>query len=162
MTTGQEMIITCVESLKEAAPAGFAIALHINFTTPRLLLQTYDPEWVKHYSENGLVMSDPTVHWGFENEGTQRWSDLVHLDTAGVLEQARKYGMNYGLTCAVSAEGSRSIGSFSHSESDFDDDKAKVLEEQVKSLHKWTVSSDVMSLELNNALHELSVHIQSS
>ena len=95
----------------EFAPTGYAAALHINFTTPDFLFQTYPADWLAIYSQKGFVMQDPTVLWGFENLGTVRWSDLTRNDHAGVMKEATKFGMKYGLTVAVEQGGSRSIAS---------------------------------------------------
>ena len=96
----QDTIQDKLGKLKEAAPAGYALAMHVRFTAPTFLFQTYDRKWLDYYSQNGLVMSDPTVHWGFENRGFVLWSDLVASDTAKVMEQAATYGLNYGVTCS--------------------------------------------------------------
>lgn len=63
-------ILAELDLLTENAPMGFAVAHHIRLTTPSFLFQNYSQDWISYYSENGLVMSDPTVLWGFENEGT--------------------------------------------------------------------------------------------
>jgi len=43
------------------APAGYSIGLHIRFTAPLFMFQTYDPVWLDHYTENGYVLRDPMV-----------------------------------------------------------------------------------------------------
>ncbi len=162
MTTSQTNILPSIETLIDAAPSGFALAFHINFTTPRLLFQKYDPEWVKYYSENGLVMSDPTVLWGFENDGTKRWSDLSELDTAGVLVKAKDYGMEYGLTCALTLDGTRTIGSFARKDREFTDEEVADLTATMELLHKETSKSQTLATETRQSLEDLSVHVQSS
>ena len=71
--------------LHERSPTGFAIGLHIQFTTPRYFFQSYSKEWLDAYSAKGFVMNDPIVHWGFSNEGSIRWRDLAQTDPLGVL-----------------------------------------------------------------------------
>ncbi len=56
--------------LDDLCPSGYAIALHIRYTTPAFLFQTYPKEWMEYYSQNGLVLHDPTVRWGLANTGT--------------------------------------------------------------------------------------------
>ena len=162
MNTGSNSVAGKVEDLVSSAPSGFALAFHINFTTPKLLLQTYSRDWVKYYSENGLVMSDPTVLWGFENDGTIRWSELTHLDTANVLVAAQSYQMNYGLTGACSAGETRSIGSFARAERQFSEPEIEFLKQTMEELHDLTASGEAMTPETVAALEQLSVHVQSS
>ncbi len=83
----QAGILRTVERLTALAPSGYAIALHVRFTTPTFLFQTYPREWIEVYTQRGYVMSDPTVMWGFSNTGRVRWSDLADQDSAGMLAQ---------------------------------------------------------------------------
>ena len=107
--------------LMDTATAGFALAFHVRFTTPSFLFQTYPKDWLDYYSQNGLVMSDPTVAWGFENTGAIGWSDLTASDSAGVLAKAAEFGLKHGATCATGSDESRSIGSFARADRDFTD-----------------------------------------
>jgi len=142
--------------LKVLAPKGFALAFQIDFTTPTFLFQTYPKEWICQYSEKGLVMSDPTVAWGFENEGYVRWSELSATDAAGVLSQAAEHGLVYGLTCSVSADSQRSFASFARSDREFTDDEARVLLKSVADLHKQTAEIKANDPDTTLALQKLS------
>lgn len=162
MPFGNTSIPESVASFQANAPSGFALAFHINFTTPRLLFQTYSPEWVRYYSENGLVMSDPTVLWGFENDGTKRWSELADLDSAGVLVTAKNYGMAYGLTCAITLNDTRTIGSFARPDREYSDDEIATLKSEMEALHKATAPVDAMTAEITAKLNEMNVQVQAS
>jgi len=153
----QEEIQKTLANLKTIAPAGYALAFHIEFTTPTFLFQTYPNAWMKEYSEKGLVMSDPTVHWGFDNEGTTRWSDLAPMDNAGVLQLAASHGLNFGLTCSVSEGTSRSFASFSHADREFDDAEAATLLETITTLHQETAKIRTLSPETTAALQKMAV-----
>lgn len=157
--TGQTKIAPLLAELQESAPAGFALAFHIRFTTPTFLFQTYADDWISYYSENGLVMSDPTVLWGFQNEGTCRWSDLEHLDPVGVLKKSREYGLNYGLTCAMEVNGSRSIGSFARSDREFSDAEGARTTEIVAELQDLSADMKSFSVETTNQLNKMGVRI---
>ena len=61
MTEKDKLVQILLAELKEIAPAGFAIALHVGFNSPKFLFQTYPSKWLKEYSENGLVMNDPNT-----------------------------------------------------------------------------------------------------
>ncbi len=60
--------------LHEESPAGFAIALHIRFSSPTFLFQSYPAAWSEEYTNKGLLMQDPTVAWGLTQTGAVRWS----------------------------------------------------------------------------------------
>ena len=153
----EEFIREALNDLKVLAPSGYALAFQIEFTTPTFLFQSYPKEWIRQYSEKGLVMSDPTVHWGFENEGFVRWSDLLPSDSAEVLKQASDYGLKYGLTCSVNFDGERSFASFARDDREFSDDEASVLLGKVDELHTQTAKIRTASPEATQALQRISV-----
>lgn len=146
--SGQSQIIDELKQLDAVATAGFALAFHINYTRPTFLFQTYPDAWISEYSEKGLVMSDPTVHWGFENEGTQRWSALASQDTGGVLKMAAIHGLNYGVTCTVEAARTRSMGSFARADREFGDDECAALLTCIDTLHHATSGLNKLSDDL--------------
>lgn len=143
--------------LKGIASAGYALAFHIRFTTPTFLFQTYPKDWLDYYSQNGLVMSDPTVAWGFENVGAISWSDLSSADSKGVLKSAGEYGLNFGTTCALEVEGSRSIGSFAHADREFTAQEQKILSETMGNMHAAMTDLKTLSPETAAALRMMSV-----
>ena len=55
--------------LNTLAPAGYAIGLQITYTTPKFMFQSYSIDWLNYYSQNGLLMMDPTLGWGPLLEG---------------------------------------------------------------------------------------------
>ena len=148
----EQLVRKGLEDLKALAPAGYALAFQIEFTTPTFLFQTYPKDWISQYSEKGLVISDPTVHWCFENEGFVRWADLEASDTAGVLEQAKEHGLTHGLTCSVNIDLARSFASFARNDREFTDSEANVLLEAVKELHIQTAKIKTGSPETTLAL----------
>jgi LuxR family transcriptional regulator len=141
----------------EFAPTGYAAALHINFTTPDFLFQTYPADWLAIYSQKGFVMQDPTVLWGFENLGTVRWSDLTRNDHAGVMKEATKFGMKYGLTVAVEQGGSRSIASLSRKDREFTDVELALATEMISNLHNLTAQARTLTSETREILRQQSI-----
>ena len=114
-------------------PIGFAIALHVQFTRPKFLFQSYDRAWLDEYSKRGMVMRDPTVQWGMANEGWVRWSALD--DQGDVLDAAAKHGLRHGIAAAHVNTDSRSFGSMASSQAEFDDAAGAGFHEIVKELH---------------------------
>jgi LuxR family transcriptional regulator len=147
-----------LRDLDGQSPSGFAIALHIGFTTPAYLFQTYGRRWMDHYSEHGLVVNDPTVLWGLGKTGRIRWSDLESLDRAGVLEAARKHGLRHGVAVAI-LRGTRSIASFARHDREYDDFEMDDIEELVAELHDLTANLPELSKADRAALRELSIRL---
>jgi LuxR family transcriptional regulator, quorum-sensing system regulator SdiA len=146
-----------LESLKGLAPTGFAIALHVKLVTPTYLFQTYPKEWIDYYSQNGLVMRDPTVHWAFDNIGTIRWAELSHLDADGIIGKASTHGMRYGVTVAAEAGGSRSLASFTRGDRDYEAAEMDILAHEVGRLHEMTASAQSLSAATRDALTAMSI-----
>ena len=159
-TWGMDSQISISDSLarlKDIAPAGYAMALHVRFTTPTYLFQTYPKEWIDFYSQNGLVMRDPTVAWGFENTGMIRWADLVAIDEAGVIKMAAERGIRHGFTYATDKNTSRSMTSFAQGERDFTDAEIAEISGLVDRLHDMTASGVSLTPGTRELLRQMSI-----
>lgn len=150
-------ILKSLSTLDGYCPAGYAMALHISFTTPKFLFQTYNRDWMEHYSKHGLVLKDPTVKWGFGNTGHVLWSDLKEQDTDGVLEAAKSYGIGFGFTYCTDAHGSRSISSFARNDRDFTGAEISDISALVDLLHSETADLDGISSQERDQLKKISV-----
>lgn len=153
----QSEIVRAVEQLKDLAPAGYAVALHVRFTTPTFLFQTYPREWIDHYSQRGYLMSDPTVLWAFSSTGRVRWSDLAASDTSGMLAEAGARGMRFGFTLSTDGDGSQSLGSFTRGDREFTDDEIDTIEGLFQGLHRVTSGLSRLSPATHDAIKRLSV-----
>ncbi len=154
---GSQNIKRIIVKLTDQSPSGFAVAFHIRFTTPDYLFQTYSKAWIAIYSQNGMVMHDPTVHWGFQNTGTIRWSALADQDTIGIYEQAKPYGLVYGFACAVESGGTRSVAGFARADREFTDAEMTAIQADVMHLHVETAAVGAMSPELREELRQMSI-----
>ncbi|MGR3341835.1 MAG: autoinducer binding domain-containing protein [Paracoccaceae bacterium] len=137
--------MAAISRLDVLCPAGYAMALHIRYTTPKFLFQTYSSQWREEYSKKGLVLQDPTVSWGFENTGTINWRDLKESDEAGVLEQAKAYGIGHGFTLSLDRNNSKSITSFARGDRDFSAAEIEEISDIVTDLHNYTADIDEFS-----------------
>lgn len=153
----QSEIVRSVEQLKAFAPAGYAVALHVRFTTPTFLFQTYPREWIDHYSQRGYLMSDPTVLWAFSHTGRVRWSDLADTDSSGMLAEAAARGMKHGFTLSTDAGGSQSLASFTRGDRDFTDAEIDAIEALFQGLHRDTLGLSRLSPATHDAIKRLSV-----
>ncbi|MEM8592309.1 MAG: autoinducer binding domain-containing protein [Pseudomonadota bacterium] len=148
-----------LDLLAELCPLGYATGLHVRFTSPTYLFQTYPEAWNEHYSANGLVMQDPTVAWGFGNGGWRRWSDLVDEDVAGVLAKAADYGLIFGAALSVLSDGSRSIGGVARRDREYTDaelDRALAIFSQ---MHALTADEAAISAEDRATIEAYSITV---
>ncbi|WP_050769104.1 autoinducer binding domain-containing protein [Oceanicola granulosus] len=145
-----------VARLGELSNAGFAIACHIRFNRPDFLFQTYRRDWIDRYSDEGLVMHDPIVRWGFANEGWIRWAELDD-PPGGVLERARAYDMKHGIALGHLWGGSRSVGGFARSDRDFTDAEAGAVANAMDALHRITLQAGRISPAVHAELRAMSI-----
>ena len=155
MSQTQHAISEVLEKLGNLAPAGYALGFHIAYTTPKFMFQSYPKAWLDYYSQNGLVMSDPMVAWGFENTGACRWSDLD--DPEGVMIKAAEFGMPYGIVCTLKTEDSLSICGFARADREFSDAEIADILDKVGELHKSTAERAQLSPETVQDLKNMSI-----
>jgi LuxR family transcriptional regulator, quorum-sensing system regulator SdiA len=134
-----------LQKLALVATAGYFIGLHIRFTSPLFTYQTYDQNWIDHYTENGYVLRDPMTAWGFSRTGWIRWNDPALLDPFGLFKEAATYGLNFGVTVSCGPIKSRTIASFSRPDRDFRDDEIVKIEQTVLRLHDMTDPPDSLT-----------------
>lgn len=131
-------VIALFEGLMDLSPSGYAIGLHLSFTTSKYIFQTYSKDWMEEYSRKGLILNDPTIRWGLENEGWILWSELKKADTGGVIEAATGFGLEHGVSISVADEDARSLGSFAAKDSEFGEDAIAALTERLRKMHDLT------------------------
>lgn len=127
-----------LRALDKLAPKGYNIGLHIRFTSPLMTFQTYDPEWLSHYTEQGYVLRDPMVAWGFSTTGATRWSNENIPDPFGILEDAARHGLRFGVTISWGPITSRTIASVARADREFEDAEIDRIEALVRRLHDMT------------------------
>jgi LuxR family transcriptional regulator, quorum-sensing system regulator SdiA len=152
-------IAALLHELDRLSPSGFAIALHITFTTPRYMFQTYAQRWLDRYNSAGLLLRDPVVQWGMQNVGRVRWSDLEAMDSGGVFDEARDYGLMNGAALSLVVSGSRSIGGFARADREYEDAEMRELEDLLLRLHRDTAQIERFSERDQRALTELSIKL---
>ncbi len=123
------------------------------------MFQTYSKRWLDTYSSEGLVLRDPVARWGLQNIGRVRWSELEAIDSGGVMERAKDFGLMNGVAIAMVISGSRSIAGFSRADREYDDAEIAEMEERVAELHRLTGGPGGLSESDQNALTALSVKL---
>jgi LuxR family transcriptional regulator len=148
------IVAALLSELLSICDRGFALAVHIRYTRPTLLYQTYDQAWVDHYSERGFMLSDPTVHWGLANVGAVNWAQLAGEDPEGVITAAAGYGLINGWTYAVGEATSRSLGSMTRS-APFDTAQHARCCAIIDEIHAQTEGFDAFDGDLQDRLRRL-------
>lgn len=142
--------------LAELAPVGFALGLHIRFASAQIMVNTYDPRWIEIYTSRGYMLCDPLVSWGFGTEGAVRWSALNYPDPHKVMEQAKAFGLLYGIAVSYGPSSSRTIGGFARKDREFTDAEIDTISDLVRVLHRETEPPERLSTAQAEALRLVS------
>ncbi|OUD11040.1 hypothetical protein BVC71_04045 [Marivivens niveibacter] len=142
---------------KSLCTSGFALGLHVVYTAPSIMLQTYRTDWTAKYVEKGMVVSDPTVHWAFQNRGAARWSEMDLPDPQNVMPQAAEYGLAYGCVTSIQPKDVQSMGFFARDDREFTDDEIETLLACTQKMHDLTDPSKPLSIDIRSDLKSLSV-----
>lgn len=125
--------------LGSIAPAGFYLAIRVGFAFPVAEANTLPSEWIRRYTQRGYMMQDPVMGWVYSNTGAIRWSDLEFRGPSNVIQDARNFGLKYGLTvCCTSMgdNGLRSYGNFTRSDREFSDEEIHILKSRIENFHQ--------------------------
>jgi LuxR family transcriptional regulator len=141
--------------LSTICDTGFALAVHIRYTRPSLLYRTYNQEWIDHYSEGGLMLTDPVVHWGLTNTGCMKWSGLADQDQDGVIAAAVAHGLLNGWTYAVGPPNSRTLAGLTKSGADFTAAEQDMLIAVVDEIHALSDGIETFSTRTLDELRAL-------
>ncbi|MEY3005016.1 MAG: hypothetical protein RLZZ491_2192 [Pseudomonadota bacterium] len=118
-----------------AAPAGYAVGLHIRYVSPLIMVNTYPEAWQEVYTAKVYGLRDPTLAWGLSHSGTRRWSQIGLLDPFGLLIEAAQYGLKYGMIASIGPMSSRTIAGAARSDREFNDDEIEHIYRIVQRMH---------------------------
>ena len=118
-----------------AAPAGFAIGLHIRYVSPLIMVNTYPDAWQEVYTAKVYGLRDPTLAWGLSHSGTRRWSQIGLPDPFGLLPEAAQYGLVYGMISSTGPLSSRTIAGAARSDREFTDGEMEHIHRIVQRMH---------------------------
>ncbi len=124
-----------LRKLDHFATAGYVVGLHIRFTSPLIVFQTYAQEWADHYTKHGYALRDPAIAWAFSQTGWTRWSNPEIHDPFGIFEEARRYDLNFGVTISVGPIQSRTVASLARDDREFTDEEIEQVRSIVEELH---------------------------
>ena len=150
-----DIVAQYLSRLTALCDRGFALAIHIRYTRPTLLYQTYSRDWADHYSEKGYMLSDPVVHWGLSHTGIVQWNTLTDQDPEGVMAAAVSFGLTNGWTYATGPASTRTIAGLTRSGGPFPPEDVAEIIQIVDAIHEVTEGFDAFTPELQNALRSL-------
>jgi LuxR family transcriptional regulator len=127
-----------LRKLGNLTPEGYFLGLHIRFTSPVMMFQTYDQAWTDHYTNNGYVLRDPMTAWGFCTTGSTRWSNKKIPDPFGIFKKAEEFGLRYGVTISCGAISSRTIASVARADREYEDSEIEEIQKIVHRLHEMS------------------------
>ncbi|WP_347312491.1 helix-turn-helix transcriptional regulator [Defluviimonas sp. SAOS-178_SWC] len=136
--SGMPTLDPILHTLSLMAPAGYFIGLHIRYASPLMQFSNYNQDWLDHYTEKAYALRDPTIAWGFSTEGASRWADIGIPDPFGLFQEAKRFGLTYGMTVSCGPVRSRTISSFARSDRDFLDEEIDKIAHLVRRLHDIT------------------------
>jgi aldose 1-epimerase/LuxR family transcriptional regulator len=128
----------CTDVFARIAPAGHYAAVRLGFFSPEEELNTFAPEWIHHYTVNGLALHDPLMRWVYSGSGARRWSALHLPDPMSVLASYGTFGMPFGAVVSVTADDarpSRTFGYFARNDRELTDSEIADLEATLRALH---------------------------
>lgn len=128
--------------LGKMAPLGYYVALHIRFVSPLMTFQTYDQAWTDHYTQNAYGLRDPQVAWGISRTGASRWSDIDLPDPFRIMQEAREYGLKYGVIVSCGPVTSRTIAGVARDDREFSDQEMAAISGVILHLHHETEPPD--------------------
>ena len=136
------------EIIRALAPAGYYMGIRIRQSKADLVFNTYPPEWQERYAAMSYRLRDPTIAWGFANNGAARWSALAHLDTAGIFADAAAHGLKHGLVIGTGEIKARTLAGFARPDRPFARDEIEWLQDAVQRLHTRNLPQSITFREL--------------
>lgn len=133
--------LTGPDDVAQLAPAGHYIALRIGFAFPMEEVNELPSDWVEHYTKHRFMLFDPVVRWAYSHTGSCRWSELPLEDPKRVIQQARSFGLRFGVTVSVmdnSTNAQRSFASFVRGDREYSDLEVKLLQAFIMRRHNET------------------------
>lgn len=129
------------DDIVNLSPSGHYIALRIGFAFPMEEINALPDDWVEHYTKQRFMLFDPMVRWAYTHTGYCRWSEFTLDDPKRVIQQARSFGLRFGVTVAVMDSGTtaqRSFANFTRPDREFTDLEVKLLHAYIMRRHNET------------------------
>jgi LuxR family transcriptional regulator len=142
-------------ALSGLAPCGYAVGLHVRFAVPTHYISTLPDAWQDLYDSHSYRLRDPLVLWGMGSVGQTRWSEVSLPDPFGILRQADRHGLRYGVTVSCGKVTSRSLIGVARNDREFTDAEMAAVAEVAAALHEATRPADDLTPAMVEALRLL-------
>ncbi|WP_456386071.1 autoinducer binding domain-containing protein [Profundibacter sp.] len=86
--------------VREIGLSGYVFAINYTISGPEYFDTTFLPEWQQIYQDRGYFLKDPIFLWTLTHTGFKRWSEISFSSKSRVLQEATKFGLNYGVIFA--------------------------------------------------------------
>lgn len=150
-----QVIDDLLEELGRQAPGGYYLGLHIRFAAPLMMFQTFNSDWIDHYTQNAYALRDPLIAWGISRTGATRWSEIDLPDPFEIMKQAAGFGLKYGVCVSFGPMSSRTIASVVRGDREFTDEEIAEISHTVLQLHHETEPPDNLTRAEIEALQVL-------
>lgn len=121
-------------AIDRIAQSGWLMALNMTSHGPEYLLDRRPRAWCEAYEAQNYFIGDPVLAWTIWHDGWTRWSDITLPDMRGVMKEARKFGMNFGMVTSREDANRRSFLSASRTDREFTDAEVALL---VGQFNRW-------------------------
>lgn len=116
-------------ALNRLAPAGWIIGANVTtYKGAEMIHTTYPDAWRKLYEEKNYFLGDPIALWSMTGVGSVRWSEVKLPDLRGVLKEARRFGLNFGVAFAQKTNGKRNFLTLSRADREFTNEEIAAID----------------------------------
>lgn len=140
-----QSIDSLLAELTPLAQMGYFVGLHIRFASPLMTFQTFPQSWADHYTRNAYALRDPLIAAGISHTGAIRWSDITLPDPFGIMEEAKGFGLVYGVCVSCGPVTSRTIGSVARDDREFTDEELATISGIILRLHHESQPPDTLT-----------------
>ncbi|MDA5093785.1 autoinducer binding domain-containing protein [Aliiroseovarius sp. KMU-50] len=140
-----QSIDSLLSELAPLAQAGYFIGLHIRFASPLMTFQTFPQAWTDHYTQNAYALRDPLIATGISHTGAIRWSDIALPDPFGIMDQAKEFGLIYGVCVSCGPMTSRTVASVARGDREFTDEEIATISGVILRLHHESQPPDSLT-----------------
>lgn len=124
-----------IRTISDIAPAGWIMGFNLTYRGAEHLYNAYPDTWREVYEERNYFFGDPILVWTMTKQGATRWSDVAMPDVRGVMAEARKYGLVYGVAISRKVDRKRSFLTLARSDREFEDSEIALA---LAKLTLWT------------------------
>ena len=150
--TPRSDIDTLIQTLRDAAPGGISLGLHIRGGVPLLTAQSLPDPWLIRYRDHSISLRDPLVAWAFARDASIRWDDPALPDPHDILTEGRRFGLFHGVTMGCGDVTSRSMLHAARPDRAFTDEEIAALQALLHRLHELTERSGLLTPAQADAL----------